>query len=1201
MYWNVRGNIDKCMASIHDEHEDCDIYAYGETQFTQARSRAYAFAKQGYEGHHATRAGGHGGVSVFIRSSLEIRVLHTRADPEAVFVSVGQQDVLIVALYAKPARPGDRDNVFDIMARELASIPTHGCTIILGDLNARVAGRNREVLQAVVQDPREQLAGTARGDEIPPRGRRSADANMNARGRQCLEFCNTHMLDIANGCAPGMNNDGFTFHSMGGRGQSTVDLLLITAQHFHRIVWFDVSGEPPDRCTDHARLTFELKVHLQTGIRGTRRKPRLRWAQDQWERYAQAVRSRRLQLQTIEKRLSGQDAAIPAVADQVHDSMMRVLADAAVAAFGTDRGREPGVESMNLNDWFDEDCRRARSEVLQERHRCVELDLPAHRSPRLRCLTSRYHGLLKAKKLRARARAASRLVGVAKKNPAEFWRWLHGSQPHTCPVSCQAMHEHFSNLFDDIDMHAQQHASRRTVESVRGSSEQDMHEGAEGEGGGDAWGQDRGALSTPITQAEVVRAVQGLGNSKASHDGRRAELIKYAKVYDVENKTYTYDLLPYCMTVLGMVFTMGAQLLGCMHGCTLVPVYKGRGPREDAASYRGVAVSSAMYKLYAAILNRRLDTYLEGNSMRAFTQCGFRKGHSTHTALFALVHAIHHRCATKPGYRPQPLYVCFVDFNKAFDSINRTRLWQRLHQLGVSGNMMRALQAIYEYTPMTVKVNGIRHQQPIVTCKGVKQGCPLSPLLFGTIIEQLHDKITLQCHPATCVYVQGQPLADLIFADDVALLSGDIQGSRTQCEALGQFSDEHDLKVNVPKSMYVIFKPMRSRETWPTGIQYKGQELQQAQAFKYLGLPISSTRWTRDCLQHTTTLANRAMWALVRKMEQSDTVPLLIKLRLFDSAVGSVASYGCHVWGVQYLEWRSEHHIFTRNRAQLLLLQYLRIISGAHARTSRWVLLREFNRDPVQVDWAVRCAKWWNKVHANGGRGIARMTLLENIQLFREGCQVCWTTLFLKCMISLGLVGEHTTNSLREQDVHAISSWVFYEDRIREAYRSKYTQLYWDTHCTEPRHRSGRHTAFIKHNCWYYSEKNPVLKLNAWDKQVQALMKFRLGTHALRCNDHSIHLASRTCRLCGSGVVEDEYHVLLECEAYRNIRDRGQYIHLFRTTGNEARHDDLKTFMNQEDQYNLSRLINIIMRQRTRTIDQLEGQADLVDPALPAE
>ena len=252
----------------------------------------------------------------------------------------------------------------------------------------------------------------------------------------------------------------------------------------------------------------------------------------------------------------------------------------------------------------------------------------------------------------------------------------------------------------------------------------------------------------------------------------------------------------------------------------------------------------------------------------------------------------------------------------------------------------------------------------------------------------------------------------------------------------------------------------------------------------------------------------------------------------------------------------------------------------------------------MQVDWAVRCAKWWNKTLSNGGGTIARAALLENIQLFREGCQVCWSAMFLKCMVSLGMVGDHTVDTLRQVEARSISSRVFSEDSIREAYRSKYDLLYWDTHCTEPRNRGGRHTAFIKHNCWFYTEQNPVVKLNAWDRQVQALVRFRVGTHRLRCNDHSITTASRVCRLCTLGVVEDEQHVLMECMAYDDIRNRERYKHLFRREVTGTGLEEMKTFMNQKDQYQLSRLITAILMHRTREMDTV---ADIVNPVLDTE
>jgi hypothetical protein len=205
--------------------------------------------------------------------------------------------------------------------------------------------------------------------------------------------------------------------------------------------------------------------------------------------------------------------------------------------------------------------------------------------------------------------------------------------------------------------------------------------------------------------------------------------------------------------MLNNIFHKGMPLLDCMTTCTLVPVYKGRGDRGLASSYRGVAVSSAIYKLYAAVLNRRLDTYCDTNQLRALTQCGFRKGHSTHTAIFTLQHVIHHRCAARPNHQPQPLHVCFIDFTKAFDSINMTKLWIRLQQLGVGDRLLKAIQDIYRHTPMTVKVNGEKHPNCIAPQKGGKQGCPLSPLLFGLVIEQLHSKLNSSNSHLACAWL----------------------------------------------------------------------------------------------------------------------------------------------------------------------------------------------------------------------------------------------------------------------------------------------------------------------------------------------------------------------------------------------------------------------------------------------------------------
>ena len=105
-------------------------------------------------------------------------------------------------------------------------------------------------------------------------------------------------------------------------------------------------------------------------------------------------------------------------------------------------------------------------------------------------------------------------------------------------------------------------------------------------------------------------------------------------------------------------------------------LYKGKGDRMDPDNYRGISLLSVCAKVYTQILLQRLRPILDPSL--AESQCGFRKGrgcpdlHFSLRRLTELAHA--HRA---------PLWVAFVDFRKAFDSVNREALWAILASRGV--------------------------------------------------------------------------------------------------------------------------------------------------------------------------------------------------------------------------------------------------------------------------------------------------------------------------------------------------------------------------------------------------------------------------------------------------------------------------------------------------------------------------------------
>ncbi len=95
----------------------------------------------------------------------------------------------------------------------------------------------------------------------------------------------------------------------------------------------------------------------------------------------------------------------------------------------------------------------------------------------------------------------------------------------------------------------------------------------------------------------------------------------------------------------------------------------------------------------------------------------------------------------------------------------------RLFELGVRGNMLFALQDLYKDVCFQVKVGNKLSSHVVLTVSGVKQGCPLSPLLFGLFIEQLYSFLRHRCPDIGVLVVAEDKLSEVLFADTAALMA----------------------------------------------------------------------------------------------------------------------------------------------------------------------------------------------------------------------------------------------------------------------------------------------------------------------------------------------------------------------------------------------------------------------------------------------
>ena len=173
-----------------------------------------------------------------------------------------------------------------------------------------------------------------------------------------------------------------------------------------------------------------------------------------------------------------------------------------------------------------------------------------------------------------------------------------------------------------------------------------------------------------------------------------------------------------------------------------------------------------LHRLYIIILNARLLSWTEEHGLRSPAQAGFRPGKSTIHHLFALRHFIDHARLVH-----RPLYTCFVDLQIAYNSVQHDLLWAHLRHIGISPRMFAAIQSLYVSGALSMKIEGTAGE-PAVQQMGVRQGCPLSPTLFGMTFDGLHDHLQASAPSAGLQLISGQWVFSLVYANDVDLLPG---------------------------------------------------------------------------------------------------------------------------------------------------------------------------------------------------------------------------------------------------------------------------------------------------------------------------------------------------------------------------------------------------------------------------------------------
>ena len=313
----------------------------------------------------------------------------------------------------------------------------------------------------------------------------------------------------------------------------------------------------------------------------------------------------------------------------------------------------------------------------------------------------------------------------------------------------------------------------------------------------------------------------------------------------------------------------------------VVSIYKGKGADTEPANYRPISLLNTIYKIYAAMLQKRLSAHIEPR-LRA-TQFGFRAHKGTKQPLFILRRAMEWSLMTAT-----PLHVLSLDWKQAFDSLDHTAVITALKRFGLSPLMIKAIQAIYAEPRFCTK-GPQDHTAAGKVSAGIRQGCPLSPYLFVIVLAVIFadiDQALLQQGTATNTWSSLYPTFDLEYADDTLLLVRTIPQLQAFLTTVENIAAEYGMKLNTGKTELLIKDP----EDKPTLRFVNGDKVQTTPQIKYLGSMVSWQHPFHTAFIHRSSIAEEAYKKL--RLVWNSRMPQTSKLRIFRTTFVTILTYG---------------------------------------------------------------------------------------------------------------------------------------------------------------------------------------------------------------------------------------------------------------------------------------------------------------------
>ena len=373
---------------------------------------------------------------------------------------------------------------------------------------------------------------------------------------------------------------------------------------------------------------------------------------------------------------------------------------------------------------------------------------------------------------------------------------------------------------------------------------------------------------SPVTDDECVAMIDNLTNLRTDLSSISIDVLK----------THKYQLSPIISSTINFSFQVGV-FPDILKIATITPIFK-KGDSKLLKNYRPISVLPVLSKIFEKCLYNRLINFIDQNLILHPDQFGFRKNVSTESAVVELTNSLYSSLNLKKHS------ICvFIDFQKAFDTINHSVLLRKLEFYGVSGVVLDLFKSYLTNRKQVVKI-GKSYSGSAVLRVGVPQGSILGPLLFIIYVNDIFY-----------VPIFGRPI---LFADDTTLVFSDksysslVSNCNSDLERFRMWCLSNRLSINIEKTHFILFTNRPLSCDLSISLHLNNQPIQSKTSCLFLGVFLDANLKFNLHIQHITEKISKSIGIMFKL---SKIVPAKVMKTLYYSLVHSYLVYCNCVWG----------------------------------------------------------------------------------------------------------------------------------------------------------------------------------------------------------------------------------------------------------------------------------------------------------------